>query len=204
MKDLSRPSSLRHKISGRLLRLGSLAFAIALMTGTLRAQLPNPVCYIPFDEGTGSIAHDVVGTHNATLMGGAGWTPGIVGAYGLSLPGTVNSYADIPSDVVDTTQSFTVCAWVNLNTTAGYQTFVSEDSGYQSAFFLQKRGGFRYFHVYHANWRCDRPRDRALCRLRDRTGHRYLVSRRWGVRCQRSIPFRLCEWRAGWPSIQRF
>lgn len=139
MKDLSPPSPLRHKISGRLLRLGSLAFAIALMTGTLRAQLPNPVCYIPFDEGTGTIAHDVAGTHNATLMGGAGWTTGIVGAYALSLPGTVNSYADIPSDVVDTTQSFTVCAWVNLNTTAGYQTFVSEDSGYQSAFFLQKR-----------------------------------------------------------------
>jgi len=105
----------------------------------MRAQLPNPVCYIPFDEGTGSIAHDVAGTNNATLIGAAGWITGIVGPYALSLPGANGSYADIPADVANTTQSFTVCAWVNLSSTSGFQTFVSEDSGYQSAFFLQKR-----------------------------------------------------------------
>ena len=123
----------------RFLPLGFIALALSLVTETLQAQLPNPVCYIPFDEGTGTIAHDVVGNNNATLMGNAGWTTGIVGPYALSLPGQAGSYADIPDDVVDTTQSFTVCCWVNLSSTSGFETFVSEDSGYQSAFFLQKR-----------------------------------------------------------------
>jgi len=116
----------------------SLGFLLA--AATLQAQVPNPVCYLPFDEGTGTIAHDAAGTNNATLLGGAGWTTGIVGPYALSLPGTSGSYADIPVDVVSTTQSFTVCAWVNLNSISGFETFVSQDSGYQSAFFLQKRG----------------------------------------------------------------
>jgi hypothetical protein len=68
-----------------------------------------------------------------------GWT----GA--LSLTGAVGSYADIPRDVVDTTKSFTVAAWVKLNSLGGFQTFVSEDSGFQATFFLQKRGDTNTF-----------------------------------------------------------
>jgi hypothetical protein len=137
MKDLVAPFGANRP--SRFSPLGVAALALFLTVGTLHAQLPNPVCYIPFDEGTGATAHDAAGTNNATLIGGASWTTGIVGANALGLPGTGGSYADIPADVLNTTQSFTVCAWVNLNTTGGYQTFVSEDSGYQSAFFLQKR-----------------------------------------------------------------
>lgn len=126
-------------------RRALVSLALPLMAGTLPAQVPNPVCYIPFDEGTGTVAHDAAGTNNATLLGGAGWIKGIVGPFALSVPGTNGSYADIPADVVSTTQSFTVCAWVNLNSVPGYQTFVSEDAGYQSAFFLQKRADTNTF-----------------------------------------------------------
>ncbi len=121
------------------------SLALPLTAGTLHAQVPNPACYLPFDEGTGTVAHDAAGTNNATLLGGAGWIKGIVGPFALSVPGTNGSYADIPADVVSTTQSFTVCAWVNLNSVPGYQTFVSEDAGYQSAFFLQKRADTNTF-----------------------------------------------------------
>jgi len=121
-----------------------LAFLMA--SSALRAQTPNPVLDLKFDEGSGTTAHDSSGNNNnATLIGNAGWTTGIIGPFALSLPGTPGSYADIPTDVVDTTKSFTVSAWVKLNNLNGYQTFVSEDANFQSAFFLQKRGDSQQF-----------------------------------------------------------
>jgi alpha-N-arabinofuranosidase len=109
-------------------------------TKTAAVKLPEPVTLLSFDEGTGTYAADSVGDHPATLMGQAGWTTGLVGPYALALPGVAGSYADIASTVVDTTQSFSVSAWVKLNNTSGYQTFVSEDTpGGEAAFFLQLR-----------------------------------------------------------------
>jgi alpha-N-arabinofuranosidase len=124
-----------------------LALALCLTTATaLRAQLPNPAAYLTFDEGTGTVAHDSSGNNNnATLFGAAGWTTGLVGPFALSLPGTPGSYAEIPGDVLDTTKSYTVAAWVKLNNVNGYQTFVSEDGDFQSAFFLQLRGDSHQF-----------------------------------------------------------
>ena len=133
------------KLFDRQFRFGLASLLCLFFAGMLRAQVPNPVSYLTFDEGSGNIAHDSAGTHNATLMGGAGWATGLVGPFALSLPGTSGSYADIPADVVDTTQSFTVCAWINFNSVAGFETFVSEDSGFQSAFFLQKRADTNTF-----------------------------------------------------------
>lgn len=103
-------------------------------------KLPEPVTLISFDEGTGTYAADSVGDNPATLMGNAGWTTGLVGPYALALPGAAGSYADIANTVLDTTESFSVAAWVKLNDTSGYQTFVSEDTpGGEAAFFLQLR-----------------------------------------------------------------
>jgi alpha-L-arabinofuranosidase len=47
--------------------------------------------------------------------------------------------------VIDTTQSFTVSAWVYLNNVNGYQTFVSQDGTQISGFFLQLRGDTHQF-----------------------------------------------------------
>ena len=103
-------------------------------------KLPEPVTLLSFDEGTGTYAADSVGDHPATLMGQAGWATGLIGPFALGLPGVAGSYADITSTVVDTTQSFSIAAWVKLNNTNGYQTFVSEDTpGGEAAFFLQLR-----------------------------------------------------------------
>jgi alpha-L-arabinofuranosidase len=129
----------------RMRRPALFAFAllVPLMTsGLLRAQLPNPAAHLTFDEGQGTVAHDLSGhNENATLFGAAGWTPGLVGPFALSLPGFSASYAEIPGDVLDTTKSYSVAAWVKLNSVGNnYQTFVSEDGDGQSAFFLQLRG----------------------------------------------------------------
>jgi hypothetical protein len=116
----------------------------------LRAQ-PAPVGYLPCDEGTGNVAHDPIGHHDATLFGASGWETGLVGPFALSFPGfpagfPPGSYAEIPSgDVLDTTKSYTVAAWVKLKDLNGYQTFVSEDGAFQSAFFLQLRGDTHQF-----------------------------------------------------------
>jgi alpha-L-arabinofuranosidase len=141
---VSLPTAIRTSVRpSSLLALASLFLTTAV---ALRAQTPNPAAYLTFDEGTGSVAHDSSGNNNdAALLGGAGWTTGLVGPFALNLPGTVGSYADIPRDVVDTTKSFTVAAWVKLNTLGGFQTFVSEDSGFQATFFLQKRGDTNTF-----------------------------------------------------------
>ena len=85
-----------------------LAVSTLFLVGALHAEMPEPVTYLTFDEGTGTYAADSVGDHPAALLGGAGWTTGIVGPHALSLPGTSGSYADITSPVLDTTQSFTV------------------------------------------------------------------------------------------------
>jgi alpha-L-arabinofuranosidase len=100
-----------------------------------------PAAYLTFDEGSGTTAGDASGNgYAATLLGGAAWSTGVVGASSLALPGTPGSFAEVPGLIVDTTQSFTVAAWVKLNSLTGYQTFVSEDGDVLSAFFLQFRG----------------------------------------------------------------
>src|SRR5437879_2403428 len=120
-----------------------LLLALVLLVtnaAALRAQLPNPAAYLTFDEGAGTVAHDSSGNNkNATLFGAAGWTTGLIGPSALSLPGfpigfPPGSYAEIPGDVLDTTKSYTVAAWVKLKDVNGYQTFVSEDGDFQSAF----------------------------------------------------------------------
>ena len=141
---ISLPSAIRTHV--RPLSLLAPAFLLLTNTVTVHAQTPNPAAYLTFDEGMGIVAHDASGDNNdATLLGGAGWTTGLVGPSALNLTGVVGAYADIPRDVVDATKSFTVAAWVKLNSLGGYQTFVSEDSGFQATFFLQKRGNTNTF-----------------------------------------------------------
>ena len=92
-----------------------------------------------FDEGTGSTTADSSGNgHPLTLQGGAGWTTGVVGPHALSV--TPQQDAASSGPVIDTSASFTVSAWVKLDNTNGYQTFVSEDGANVAAFYLQLRG----------------------------------------------------------------
>jgi len=70
--------------------------------------------YLPFDEGSGTTSKDLSGsTNNVTTSTGAGWTTGKAGS-AASLNGT-SSFWTTASSVVNTTTSFTVAAWVNMN-----------------------------------------------------------------------------------------
>ncbi len=115
------------------------------------------------DSPTTTTVTDTSGNgHNGTLQGGAtisaGGAPAAGGGndpYALSVDGT--GFVDIPGPLVDTAQSFSVAAWVNLANTNGYQTFASVDgtnaSGDNSisGFFLQLRGDNHTFAIAQIN-----------------------------------------------------
>jgi Concanavalin A-like lectin/glucanases superfamily len=64
---------------------------------------------------------------------------GVVGPNALSVNGG-QQFAASAGPVIDTSSSFTISAWVDLNNTNGYQTFASQDGNEVSGFYLQLRG----------------------------------------------------------------
>ena len=109
-------------------------------TATAPAGTSNPCRTIwTFDQDNGNAAIDATGNgNNATLVGDkATWTKSAkVGSGALNLGGS--SYAEAPGAVVNTAQSFTVTAWVNLAAMDKQhnQTFVSMDGNEISGFYL--------------------------------------------------------------------
>ncbi|MEW2113900.1 LamG-like jellyroll fold domain-containing protein [Streptomyces sp. NPDC005474] len=134
---------------GRLrARIIAAAAGAALLAGGLTAVTTTPAAaaatlagHWAMDEGSGTTAADSSGNGNtATLGSAATWTTGRVGSGAVGMGGTAGSVLDVPTPVVDTSASFTVSAWVKLNSTSGYQTAVSIDGTSLSGFFLQLNG----------------------------------------------------------------
>ena len=110
------------------------------------------VAYFPFDQGTGTMADDASGGgHKALLLGNAYWTPDAkVGAGAMSFAGS--GAVETVGATVDTSRSFTVCAWVKLANTNGYNTFVSIDGDAVSGFYLQLRDDHKFsFTMLHSD-----------------------------------------------------
>ncbi len=104
------------------------------------AALDQPA-YYTFDDGTGATADDVTGHGNTLTLGaGATWVAGHIGSNSLAVNGSATGNATYVSPVLNTAQSFSVSAWVNLNSVSGYQTFVSIDGANTSGFYLQLSG----------------------------------------------------------------
>lgn len=94
-----------------------------------------------FDQGTGTSAPDSSGNANhATLQAGAAWTTGKVGPYAVNLNGTTG-FVTAPAPVVDTSQSYSVSAWVKPSNLTGFRTVVSMDGTAISPFYLQLLDG---------------------------------------------------------------
>ncbi|MGN6872593.1 MAG: LamG-like jellyroll fold domain-containing protein [Solirubrobacteraceae bacterium] len=129
--------------------LAALAVLLGAPTGAGAATGATLTGHWAFDEGSGMVAADSSGGgHPLRLAGGASWGPGVVGPSALSVNGS-QQYAAATGSVIDTTQSFTVSAWVNLNNTNGYQTFVSQDGTQVSGFYLQLRRDSHRFAFTH-------------------------------------------------------
>jgi hypothetical protein len=94
-----------------------------LLAGVLASSAsaldPNLVAWYTFDEGSGTIAHDLAHGYNGTING-ATWAAGKIGG-GMSFDG-VNDYIrvlDNPSLRFTQDSSFTLSTWINPVSTAG-------------------------------------------------------------------------------------
>ena len=116
---------------------------------SLRIEDPvesNLAGYWKLDAGTGSSVRDYSGNSlTGTFSGSPLWTNSVPGAISFNDPAAVTltgaNYVDVPTAVIPSNAAFTACAWVNLTSTAGYQTFISIDGTTISGFYLQLSGG---------------------------------------------------------------
>jgi hypothetical protein len=93
----------------------------------------------PFDENAGTVAKDVIGGHDATLVNGASWTAGKSGS-ALATNGS-QQFADTGAALLNTEGNYSVAAWVKFNQFGdGFQTALSQDGGDHSGFYLQYSG----------------------------------------------------------------
>ncbi|HEX40735.1 MAG TPA: LamG domain-containing protein [Phycisphaerales bacterium] len=105
---------------GTLAPQASVSLTLALMFGAdfqeMKApcQPPVAVAHWKFDEGTGTVVADSVGSNDGTLVGGPewvdGWT-GVAGDYALEFDGSNHVALSYPINVL-TGDSVTVSAWV--------------------------------------------------------------------------------------------
>lgn len=107
-----------------------------------------PVGAWKLNETAGTaLADSSGGGHPATLSGGVPGRPGRVvdGDTVVAFDG-VDDYAGTTTGVLDTSNSFSVSAWVKMTNTAGsYQTVVSQAGARTAVFYLQKwQGGWTF------------------------------------------------------------
>jgi hypothetical protein len=105
----------------------------------------DPVVTVPamqlgvwdFNEGTGVIATDSSGNTQPLQLANVIWTTGKVGHYAGQFNGSNASGAPSAPALIDTTESFTVAAWVKLDTLNGWRTIINQDGENVSGFWLQ-------------------------------------------------------------------
>ena len=143
---LSRPSRSRPvvvRIATIVLALGALLGGVLGTVATSQAAVTLPALagHWPMLEGSGTSTADTSGNGNLAYLGtGASWSTGPGGAPAIALNGTSAGIVPVFKPVVNTSQSFTVSAWVKFNNNVGNQTFVSIDGTNLSGFFLQING----------------------------------------------------------------
>ncbi|GAA1776752.1 LamG-like jellyroll fold domain-containing protein [Streptomonospora arabica] len=108
------------------------------------AEPAGAVSYFPLDEGQGTSAADAAEQgRTAEAEGAFAWDRGRVGAYdsgSYRLEGTAatldGARVATAEPVVDTSQAFSVAAWVRLDEKTGNHTVVSQDGQVHSGFML--------------------------------------------------------------------
>ncbi|MFI8073963.1 LamG domain-containing protein [Streptomyces sp. NPDC086033] len=91
-------------------------------------------------EGSGTTTADGTGTLNATLSGGYSWTSDTGRGNAVTFNGTTG-YGSTTGPAVDTSKSFTVSAWVKLNSLSANSTFLSQNGTANNGFQLYYSSG---------------------------------------------------------------
>lgn len=93
-----------------------VVFTIFIVQTSVASATDTLVLYLPFDEGSGTVAKDLSGKVNNGTIKGAKWVDGKIGK-ALEFDG--KSYVDIPhSDSLSPKSEITVMAWVYMGKTA--------------------------------------------------------------------------------------
>lgn len=115
-----------------------------------QADLPNLVAYLQqiggeepgaigtwsFNEGIGTTAADRSGLNHPITLSNASWTAAGKAGNALQFNGT-NASGSTAVPIVDTRGSFSVSAWVRLDSLTGWRTAVNQDGVNVSGFWLQ-------------------------------------------------------------------
>jgi len=101
------------------------------------------VAYWRFEEGSGSVAHDGAGSHDAALSGGTAWTSGPSG--GAIEFGGIDGAGDAGAGIGLDDRSFTVAFWALRASEDRDDFFVSQGTGSDNQ---GLQIGFRYSNVF--------------------------------------------------------
>ena len=119
-------------------------FSSALSAAQVQAR--DQTAAYSLDEGTGTSTADITGHGNTlTLNSGASWESGHIGSNALSFNNSATGNAIDVLPVINTSQPFSVSAWVDLNTVSGDQVLVSIDGINASAFALELNNASKAF-----------------------------------------------------------
>jgi hypothetical protein len=100
-----------------------------------------PYVWYPFDDGTGSIAHDATGGgHDATLLGAATWGSGRSGG-AVVLDGQTG-YVQLPASILATANEATVGGWVYLSSLTPNARLFDFGSGTSQYMYVSPENGF--------------------------------------------------------------
>jgi len=87
--------------------------------------LSGPIVYFAFNEDTGTTSTDSISGNVLTFQNGATWGIGYADA-AVDFDG-VNQYATAPNSVsLDITNTISISAWVNLQSTSDYQQIIAK------------------------------------------------------------------------------
>jgi hypothetical protein len=127
-RAVTKPDVGRVRAANRAVIAGGSAAPPTSSSGT---PGPDGIGFWPLD-GNGD---DAAGSHDAALVGNPAWIAGHTGS-ALQLNGA-QQWADTGASLLDTTGSYSVAAWVKLDSLGTFVTAVSQDANPESGFFLQ-------------------------------------------------------------------
>ncbi len=134
-------SHLRQVDSGTYVVTIRNAFGTVTSASALLAVDPTdaPIAYWPFDEASGSTAHDVVGQTHGQLSPGATFVSNGLSGSALRLDRALNSYVTMSTNFGFENATFSIVGWIRMN--PGDQTenslvLAKHESGYGNGYFV--------------------------------------------------------------------
>jgi hypothetical protein len=120
---MKRRSEMTQTLLGGVILLLVFAPADPVLAQGCVVEAPAALSRWSADQVSGTIAVDVVGGHNGTMVGGVGIVPGMIGN-AFSLDG-LDDYIEVADSPVWDLKDFTVAAWIRTSAANGFHRIIS-------------------------------------------------------------------------------